>query len=221
MMEKHIADILPYATAVALSPMPVAALILMLLSKRARINSVAFTVGWIVGLAALVFLALYVIGLSDQEVRHATGYSVKTLIDIVLGILLLFLAAMQFKKRRKKGQTLKVPKWMNAVEKFSPGKALMFGFLLATLNVKNTPMGITVGAAISDAGTYGTNVLIDYLILASCTITIPTFGFLIFGKSLKKPLIFLKEWLVSNNATIMFMLFLILGIVLISKAFGF
>jgi len=39
-MDKHIADILPYATAVALSPMPVAALVLMLLSKKAKINSV-------------------------------------------------------------------------------------------------------------------------------------------------------------------------------------
>ncbi|HVZ66746.1 MAG TPA: GAP family protein [Patescibacteria group bacterium] len=220
-MEKHIADILPYATAVALSPMPVAALILMLLSKKAKINSVAFTVGWIIGLAALVWLALYVIGLSDQEVRHATGYSVKTVIDVVLGLLLLFLAFMQFKNRQKKGQAPRVPKWMNAVEKFSPGKALVFGFLLATLNVKNTPMGITVGAAISDAGNKGLSVLIVYLVLASCTITIPTLGFLIFGKSLKKPLTSLKEWLVNNNATIMFILFLILGVILISKAFGF
>lgn len=219
-MEKHIADILPYATAVALSPMPIAALILMLLSKRAKINSIAFSFGWILGLAVLVFIVSSLVGLSDSDVHAATGFSIKTLIDLVLGILLLILAFSQWKKRTKQGQEPSMPKWMSAIETFSPVKAFGIGFALATLNVKNTPMGITVGAVISDAGSAGSAVLIVYLLLASSTITIPTIGFLLFGKKLEPGLEKLKTWLIGNNATIMFVLFLILGVVILSKALG-
>lgn len=219
-MDPHVAAIIPYATAVALSPMPVAALILMLLSKKAKANSVAFTIGWIVGLAALVFFVKYLVAIFAGDVHRTTGFSVEVLIHYVLGIILILFAIKEWKMRPKKGQTPKMPKWMGAIATFTPVKALIIGFLLATLNLKNTPMGITVGAVISDAGSHAMTVLIVYLILASSTITIPTVGFLLFGKKLERTLESLRSWLVSNNATIMFILFLVLGVVLLSKALG-
>ncbi len=222
-MDKLTAEILPYAIAVALSPMPIAALLLMLLSKRARINSVMFTVGWIAGLAVLVLAVTFLVGESAHTVRHDTGFDPKTIIDFVLGIVLLLFALKEWKSRSKAGKIPHMPKWMRAIESFSPIKALMIGFLLATLNLKNTPMGITVGAAISELAhttAQQTAGIIIYLILASCTITIPAIGFLLLGKRLQKTLESLKSWLIGNNATIMFVLFLILGVSLISKAFG-
>lgn len=222
-MDKMITEILPYAVAVALSPMPIAALILMLLSKRAKINSVMFTAGWIAGLAILVLVVTFLVGESARTVKHDTGFDPKTIIDLVLGLVLIGFALKEWKSRSKAGKTPQMPKWMRAVEKFSPIKALIIGFLLATLNLKNTPMGITVGAAISDfahTSAQQTAGVIIYLVLASCTITIPVIGFLLLGKRLQKTLETLKVWLIGNNATIMFVLFLILGIVLISKAFG-
>lgn len=219
-MDKNIADILPYATAVALSPMPIAALILMLLSAKAKVNSVAFTLGWIVGLATLVFFVKYLVALFGGDVHSSTGFSIRTLIHLVLGIVLIAFAIKEWRLRPKVGESPKMPKWMSAVETFTPVKAFGIGFLLATINLKNTPMGITVGAVISNAGEAGVVVLLSYLILASSTITIPTLGFLLIGKRLEKSLESLKGWLVSNNATIMFVLFLILGVVLLSKAFG-
>lgn len=219
-MEKHIADILPYATAVALSPMPVAALILMLLSKRAKINSIAFSAGWIVGLAALVYFVKYLIDLFGKDAHQATGIPVAVLIHGILGIVLILFALKEWKMRPKKENVPQMPKWMKAIVSFTPAKAFTIGFLLATVNLKNTPMGITVGAVIDQSGGSALNVLIAYLIFASSTITIPTIGFLILGKSLEKTLESMKTWLVRNNATIMFVLFLFLGIVLLSKALG-
>lgn len=222
-MDRMTAELLPYAVAVALSPMPIAALLLMLLSKRAKINSVLFAIGWIMGLAGLVLVVTFLVGKSAHTVSYDTGFNLKALIDGVLGVVLLGFALKQWKNRAKPGKTPKMPKWMSAVESFSPIKALAIGFLLATLNLKNTPMGITAGAAISqlakNPAEQSAGVMI-YLVLASCTITVPVMLFLLFGNGLKKTLQTLKEWLVGNNATIMFVLFLILGIVLISKALG-
>lgn len=220
-MDKTIAEILPYAIAVALSPMPIAALILMLLSKRARINSVMFTIGWIMGLAILVFAVSFLVG--DVNATAAKdGFSLKTILHGTLGVLLILFAVAQWKKRTKKGKVAKMPQWMSAVEKFSPIKAFAIGLLLAVVNLKNTPVGIAVGATLSHltTGSAAFTGFIAYLILASCTITIPTFGFLLLGKSLQSPLTNLKNWLITNNATIMFGLFLLLGVIELRKAFG-
>ena len=45
-MDSAIGDILPVALGVAISPVPVIAVILMLLAPNARAASVAFMVGW-------------------------------------------------------------------------------------------------------------------------------------------------------------------------------
>ncbi len=50
-MLEAIGAILPFGVGVALSPVPIIAVILMLMSARARVNGPMFIVGWLVGLA--------------------------------------------------------------------------------------------------------------------------------------------------------------------------
>lgn len=221
-MDPVIASILPYAVAVALSPLPIAALFLMLLSNKAASNSVAFLVGWLLGLAAIVSAAIFLAG----QASAAPGESrlaVKALIDGTLGIILVFLALKQWKERPHGGVMPPTPKWMQAVESFSPIKALGSGLLLATVNVKNLPMGIAAGVAIGQAAQTNTAILtgiIGYVVIAGSTILVPVVGFLFVGNRLKATFESLKSWLIYNNATIMFVLFLILGADLLSKAFS-
>lgn len=53
-------DVLGFAAAVAISPLPIIAIILLLATPRGRLNGPLFTVGWILGLSALgaVMLAI-------------------------------------------------------------------------------------------------------------------------------------------------------------------
>ena len=46
-------DLLPTAIGIALSPVPIAAVILMLFSSRARVNGPLFVLGWVVGLGVV------------------------------------------------------------------------------------------------------------------------------------------------------------------------
>ncbi len=50
-MGDAVGQVLPMAVGVALSPVPIIALILMLVTPRARVNGPAFVVGWLLGLA--------------------------------------------------------------------------------------------------------------------------------------------------------------------------
>jgi hypothetical protein len=52
-MGQAIGQALPYAVGVALSPVPIIAVVLMLATPQGRINGPAFLAGWIVGIAPL------------------------------------------------------------------------------------------------------------------------------------------------------------------------
>ena len=49
-----IGEILPLAVGIAISPIPIVAVILMLLSPRAKSTSVGFMIGWVVGIIVAV-----------------------------------------------------------------------------------------------------------------------------------------------------------------------
>ena len=53
-MGSVIGDVLPLAVGIAVSPIPIIAAILMLLSPRARGTSVGFLFGWVLGIAVAV-----------------------------------------------------------------------------------------------------------------------------------------------------------------------
>jgi hypothetical protein len=52
-MGEAMGQVLSFGVGVALSPVPIIAVVLMLGTPRARVNGPAFVVGWVVGLAAV------------------------------------------------------------------------------------------------------------------------------------------------------------------------
>jgi hypothetical protein len=52
-MGQAIGDVLPLAVGVALSPLPIVAVVLMLVTVRAKVNGPAFILGWCIGLAVI------------------------------------------------------------------------------------------------------------------------------------------------------------------------
>ena len=88
-----IGNLLPAAIGVALSPIPIVAVILMLSTPRARSNGSAFAVGWVLGLLVVSNVVLVVAsGADDPDSASSTTSSTVTLL---LGVLFLVMAARQ------------------------------------------------------------------------------------------------------------------------------
>ena len=66
-MLEAIGAILPFGIGVALSPVPIIAVILMLVSAKARVNGPMFIVGWMVGLAIVGIIVLAVAGPAEAR----------------------------------------------------------------------------------------------------------------------------------------------------------
>ena len=101
-MGKAIGGSLPMAVGIALSPMPIIAVVLMLTSRKARVNGPAFVVGWLAGLAVVGAIILGLAGPADASESGSAAPWVGWL-KIVLGLLLLAAAARQFRGRPRGG----------------------------------------------------------------------------------------------------------------------
>ncbi|GIU93947.1 MAG: hypothetical protein KatS3mg012_0404 [Gaiellaceae bacterium] len=127
---------LPFAVGVAVVPIPVVAVILLLLSGRPRANRPAFAVGWALGLAG-AFVVIYAIAdgagaATDEQVSDGVSW-----LEIALGVALLLLARRTWRTRPSPGTTRERPAWMAGIESLQPGRALGLGLLLSAGNPKN------------------------------------------------------------------------------------
>lgn len=109
---------LPAAVGVAISPLPIMAVILMLFTPRARTNAPAFVVGWIVGLVLGGVVVLLVAGGADIAANQSSRAG--SIVKLVLGLVLLKLAVRQWRGRPHAGEEAPLPKWMRAIDRFTP-----------------------------------------------------------------------------------------------------
>ena len=128
-MGQAIGDLLPSAIGVALSPVPIIAVILILGTPRARSNGPAFALGWVIGLVIVsVVVVLLASGSDDADSGASTTVNV---IKLVVGALFLVMALAQWRKRPRSGTEATMPKWMQAIDQFTGGKSLGFGAVLS------------------------------------------------------------------------------------------
>ncbi len=218
-MNGVIGEILPSALGIAISPIPIIAAILMLLSPRAKGTSIGFLLGWLAGIvvALVVFTLLSsVIPASDPTASKPIAGWIK----IVLGVLLLLLAVQQWRKRPKAGVEPALPGWMKAIDTMNAGKGFGLGFLLSAVNPKNLLMAVAGGLAIGSAAlSIGQTVIVSaiFVLIAASTVLVPVVAYLIAAKSMAAPLERLRVWLVDHNAAIMATLLLVIGVVMIGK----
>jgi hypothetical protein len=99
LLNEAIGDLLPSALAVALSPIPIVAVVLVLGASHARTAGPAFAFGWIAGLLAVSLIVVLVLeGGSDPD-SDDPGIN---WLKVAIGVLFLLMAANQWKKNDRR-----------------------------------------------------------------------------------------------------------------------
>lgn len=217
-----IGDLLPLALGVAISPIPIIAVILMLLSKQAAKTSIGFLFGWIIGIVVVTVVVLLLVG---QAGDTSTGQpsTLSGVLKLAFGLVLILMAFRQWGTRPKSGEAGTMPKWMSAVNTFTLVKALGLGVVLSGINPKNLLMCLGAGTTIGAAHLSGSDEVISVLVftvIACSTVAVPVIGYLSARSRLEATLNHLRDWLTQNNATVMSLLLLVIGVVLLGKGIG-
>ena len=212
-MGAAIGQSLPIAIGVMVSPLPIVAVVLMLLSNNAKANAFAFVITWLLAIAVLTSIVAFLAGAAtDTDETPPVWVSV---VKIVLGAGLLLLSVKNWRDRPGNGQEPPAPKWMAALDGFTPVKSAGLSVLLADVNPKNLLLVVSGGAAIASGAAGSTSAKVTativFAIVASLGVAAPLVIYLAMGDRASDILQSLRTWLVHNNTTIMAVLLLVLG----------
>jgi threonine/homoserine/homoserine lactone efflux protein len=179
-------------------------------------------VGWVIGLALVGTLVLLAAGAADASEggEPATWVSV---VQLVLGGLLVLLSVKQWRGRPRGGDEPTLPKWMETIDTFTPGKALAMGVLLSALNPKNLILTLGAAGAIAptgiDAGEQAIALAI-FVAIASLGPALPVAAYFVLGPRAEHLLADVKTWMAAHNAAIMAVLCLVIGAKVIGDGVG-
>lgn len=216
-MSEAIGQVLSLGIGVALSPVPIIAVVLMLSTPRARSNGPAFLAGWLIGLSVVGTIVLLVssgAGASDAG-RPATWVGV---LELILGVLLLLVALRMWRRRPRSGEAAALPSWMRTIDGFTPARSLAMGVALSGINPKNLLLTVGAASAIAQTG-IGTGeqavALAVFVLVGTLGPGLPVAIYFLAGERSEKLLDELKRWMGAHNAAIMTVLCLLIGAKLI------
>ncbi|MGZ6667398.1 MAG: GAP family protein [Solirubrobacteraceae bacterium] len=210
-MNQAIGALLPSALAVALSPIPIIAVVLVLGAGHARTAGPTFALGWIAGLATVSIVVVLVLSGGADSDSDDPGLD---WLKIAIGIVFLLMAAQQWTKRPEPGVEPEMPKWMATIDTATPPRAALLGATLSGANPKNLALTLAAAASIAEAGLDPGDTAIAvavFIALGSVTVAGSVLFYLIDADRAARPLAAVKQFMSDNNAVIMMVVLLLLG----------
>jgi hypothetical protein len=219
-MGEAIGGSLPLAVGIALSPIPIITVVLMLTSRKAKVNGPAFILGWLLGLGIIGAIVLALAGPAGAS-KSGSPAAWVSWVKIALGVLLLLVAVRQFRSRPHGDEQAQMPKWMATIDQTTPPAALGLAAVLSGANPKNLLLAVGGAATIAQTGIPGGQQAIAYLIFAligTLGVGVPVGIYFAMGARSATLLAALKDWMSQHNAIIMTVLCLIIAANLIGDA---
>ena len=217
-----IGELLPFAVAMAVSPMFVIVVVLILVSDGARAKGLAFVSGRLLGVALILAVVYGVFAaIGGHHVAHQGPPSpTASIIRMLVGAALIVYAARLFRNRPKPGEDPPPSAMMRRVDGLTAPKAFVMGLLLSFLDPASLSLGFVAGLDLAESGAPSLAsivVAVGFVLVATVTVTVPLTIYLVGGAAAEAKLGDVKTWLVTNEKTVMMVLFLIIGVVMIGR----
>ncbi|MYS97174.1 GAP family protein [Streptomyces sp. SID5469] len=135
-----------------------------------------------------------------------------------LGVLLALFGVRLWHRRPRDVSQARLPKWMAAIDSFTPVKIFGLALLLSAANIKNATFTIAASASISSSGIpLGQQIgaLAVFVVIASLGILAPLAVFLIAGERARNTLDGWKNWAAQHNIPVMAVLCFVIGLKLL------
>jgi len=222
-MIQAIRGTLPIMTAVMISPIPMAGLIVVLTSKRGPVKSVAYGLGFFVALWLPTFLLAWT-GKQTMAVSGGSGASSTwgTLIHAAMGVILLVVAIVAFRKHLRNTSPATEPGWMKTLDSASMLVVFALGGVI-TLNPKNLPLLISAAvdyAQMSLSTVQLAIVVTVFAAIGSLLIFLPIALVHLARNSSARLFGKVRPWLVAHNAIVLAVICCIAAVGMLGSAFS-
>ena len=207
-----LAEVIPLALVIALSPLSIIPGILVLHTPRPRPTSLAFLAGWVLGIAAVT--AAFV---GAADLTHGLGSQPASApyVRIAIGLGLICWALYRWLTRNR---STAQPKWLTAMTSVGPRRGFVTAMVLALANPKVLLVagaaGVAIGtSSLQTAGAWAA--VATFTLLSTSSVAGPVLAFQIAGDRLDAPLTRLKNWMEQNHAALIAVILFLIGVALL------
>ncbi|MET1052614.1 MAG: GAP family protein [Mycetocola sp.] len=215
-MFADVPELIALGLAIAISPLPIAALLLKLMSPDGFRATVGLAAGWFLGVGAsaagLSFLSTL---LPDHDADAVAPFV--AIGSLGLGALLVLTGVVQIRGRTAVETTPDLPRWMAVLDRLDPARAAVIGFGYGAFRPKNLIFAAAAGVVIwrnnPDPATVVVSVLL-FTVVASSTMIAPVLAYAFGTRVVRRNLVRLREWILSHVTLITGVTLVLVGVCL-------
>ncbi len=207
-------DLIPLAVGMLLSPLPIVAIVAIVLSPHGRAAAPLYTA--VSTAVSFVFVSIGALASASASAASPSGpaRTVSFVLAIVLTLGFTVFAVASWLSRPKPGEQPKAPSWLAAIDTITPAKAATLGLIMAMTNTKNIPLALKGGALIGEAHLpqlAAAGLCLALAITGSLLLIIPSIIATRGSAAIASALTRIKSEMITHNAAIMTVLFAILA----------
>lgn len=218
-----IGDVLLFGLGIVVGPIPIIAVILLLAGRRGPIKGLAYLVGWVIGLTLLAASVVWLIQGQDFSRRESTPSLILSWGRLLAGIALLILAYVTWRRRSSDKAKGELPAWLSRIHLAAPIMALATGLFFGLVSPKNLLFVAAAAAAIGRAQLPLLQAILAgllFIAIATSGIAAPVYVAWAKPEQAQATLEGWVRWLSANNALIVSLLCILLGVKLIGDGLG-
>jgi hypothetical protein len=211
-----VAEVAALGLAVAFtSPVSVVTVIVLLSMPSGRRRALAFVIGWLIAIAAIGAIAIFVLHGQDFGSKHSTPSRAASALEILLGSLLLLWAVVAYRRRKPSKEAVAEPKWLSRVEGTHWLLALAVGAIMLSYGLSLAAASEILKANVSslDAAV----AIVVFSLTSIVTVAAPIVVAVAAPERSAQRLDAWKSWLLGNSRTVVLVVLMVVAAFLIVR----
>jgi hypothetical protein len=211
-----VAEVAALGLAVAFtSPVSVVTVIVLLSMPFGRRRAIAFLCGWLIALAAIGAIMVFVLHGQDFGSRSSTPSRAASALEVLLGSLLLIWAVVAYRRREPSSGGTSTPKWLDRIEGTHWLLALAVGALMLSYGLSLAAASEILKANVSrlDASV----AIVVFALTSMVTVAAPIVAVVAAPERSEQRLATWKGWLLGNSRAVALVVLMVVAAFLIVR----
>jgi hypothetical protein len=197
------------------SPVSVITVIVLLSMPSGLRRAIAFLCGWLVALAGLGLLVVFVLHGQDFGSRHTTPSHIASAVEVVLGSLLFVWAFLAFRRRSPAAGGASTPKWLDRVERTHWLIAIAVGAIMLSYGLSLAAVSEILKANLSRAD--DAVAVAVFALTSVVTVVAPIVVVMVAPERSAETLASWKAWLLGNSRTVVLVVLMVVAVFLVVR----
>ena len=197
------------------SPGSVVTMIVLLSMSSPLKRAFAFVCGWLLAIAVLALLMIFVLHGQDFSSKHTTPSRTASIVEIVIGVLLAVGSARLYRRPKTARGPESTPKWLDKIERVNWSLCIVAGAVMLSYALSLAAIAEILKANVDTAA--AAVAAIVFAVTSIVTIGAPVVVVIVKPERSNEVLASWRAWLVGNSRSIALIALMVIGAFLVVR----